>query len=125
MRLGDVDERERRPLANLLVEGGDVAGPATEGRSGVAAEDEDERPSVEERTERDGSSLRCVEKLERRHTVSDPESVRPSVPEQRGEDGFAQLVVLDALDVRAILIVDEGIRREVGAAAHAPIVEIG
>jgi len=125
MRLGDVDVCERGTLSELLVEGSDVAGPATEGRSGEAAEDEDERPPADERRERDGALVVRVEELERRQRVPDAESVRPTMAKERREDGTAQLVVLDALDVRAILRVDEGVRREVGARAHAAIVEIG
>jgi hypothetical protein len=125
MRLRDVDERERRLLPKRLVEARDVAGPATERRSGVAAEDEDERSPVQERVERDGATVLGVEELERRETVTDSQPLRPAVAEKRREHGRAQLRVVDARHVLAVLRVHEEARGEIGAGAHALIVEIG
>ncbi len=85
VRLGDVDEHDVGATSVALVEGLDVAGPATKGRSGEAAEDEDERSLAGERLQRHSDSpFSSANKLElryrsrRRAACPASESERPS-----------------------------------------------
>ena len=108
MGLGDVDEREVGAAAEALEEALDVARPATKGRSGVAAEDEEERPVVDERGDLDLLESLGVSDGDSGEAISDLEQLGGAVAEQARDYGVALRAGGEALDVGAILRVDDG-----------------
>jgi len=113
MRLGDVDEREVRPLVEALEEALDVARPATKGRSGVAAEDEEQRPVTDERGELDLLEITGSANSDSGEGVVDLERFGVAVAEQARDHGVALRAGGEALDVRAVFCVDDGGERAV------------
>ena len=80
--LGDVDEREVGPVAEALEEALDVAGPATKGRSGEAAEDEQQRPVADELRELDRLEIVGASHGDGGEGVSGPKRLGLAVAEQ-------------------------------------------
>jgi len=101
MRLGDVDEHDARPVAYAPVELFHVARPATEGRSGEAAEDEEQRPLAGNVAERDGSPVVEPGGDEVGQRIADSEPVATPVTRDRRHDDLA-LVAVELLGVRAV-----------------------
>jgi hypothetical protein len=91
----------------------------------MAAEDEDQRPPVEECLQRHGAAVFRIEERERWQAIARAETFGLPVEEERREHGRPQLAVLEALHVSAVLVVDETLHGRTRAGAHAPIVEIG
>jgi len=79
MGFGDVDDEEGAAAAVGLVEALDVAGPATERRSGTGAEDEDERAVSSEGVEAYGALGVEPPQLKRRNGIVHAESVGGAV----------------------------------------------
>ncbi len=110
MRFRDIDEREVGAVAEAPEEALDVARPATKRRSRVAAEDEEERPVPDERRKLDRLEIVGGRHGYRREEVSGPERecLRRAVPEEARDDRVPFAAGGEALDVRPILVVDDG-----------------
>lgn len=120
MGLGDVDEREVRSVAEALEEALDVARPATKRRSGVAAEDEQQRPVANERCELDRLEIVGSSHGDRGKRVSDPERLGIAVTKQARDHRGALRAGGEAFHVGAVLRVDDGGERAVpGPCFHA------
>jgi hypothetical protein len=116
--LRDIDESHRRSLAERLEKRLDIARPATKGWSGVAAEDEHERPGLDELAETYGARVLHAEELGLGDGVAHLEAIGLLVAKDRGDDGGALLGVVDALHVLTISLIEEGLRKKRVASTH-------
>jgi hypothetical protein len=119
--LGDVDEREVRPVAEALEEALDVTRPATKRRSGVAPEDEQERPVTDESCEVD--RLEIIGPMNRGagEGISDLERLGVAVAHEARDHGVAFRAGGEARDVGAVFRIDDGRERAVlGSPGHVP-----
>jgi hypothetical protein len=91
----------------------DVAGPATKGRSGEAAEDEEQRPLTGTVAERGGRPIVEPGDGEIGQRIADSEPVGPPVPRDGRHDDLA-LVAVELLGVRAVARIEENEARIVG-----------
>jgi len=91
VRLRDVDEYGLGSIPVLATQLLDVAGPATERRSGERPEDEDEWLADDERFELDRASVFEPEQSEFRQRVSDAEPVGSAEPRDRPDHDVAFL----------------------------------
>jgi len=107
MGLGDVDEREVRAIAESLEEALDIARPATKGRSGVAAEDEQQRSVADELSELDRREIVGVSHGDGGEGVSRLKRFGVAVAEQARNHRFALRSGGEALDVAAVFRVDD------------------
>jgi hypothetical protein len=101
VRLGDVDEDDRRAATEPAMERFDVARPATKRRSGEAAEHEREWAPVDERRELHDLAPDQARDTEVGDRVSDAEAIRSPVARQRGDDDLS-LPGLQPGDVLAV-----------------------
>jgi hypothetical protein len=90
----------------------DVAGPATKGRSGEAAEHEEQWTTVDERLEPHRSTVLTAQEIEVRQSVADPEAIGPTEARDR-RDGCLPLVAREGLEVLQVS------RMEVGVGSHS------
>jgi len=117
--LGDIDEREVDSIAEALEEALDVARPATKGRSGVASEDEQQRPAAHKYGQFDGREIVGPSYGDRGKRVSHVERLGIAVAEQARDHGVALGAGDEALDVGTVLRVDDGGQRAVlGGCSH-------
>ena len=107
MGLGDVDEREVRAIAESLEEALDIARPATKGRSGVAAEDEQQRSVADELSEIGRLEIVGVSHGDGGEGVSRLKRFGVAVAEQARNHRFALRSGGEALDVAAVFRVDD------------------
>ena len=113
MGLGDVDEHDARPVAHAPIQLFHVAGPATERRSGEAAEDEQQRPLTGNVAERDGRPVVEPGGGEVGQRIADSEPVGTPVSRDGRHDDLA-LVSVELLGVRAVARIEEVEARIVG-----------
>ena len=117
--LGDVDEREVRATVEALEEALDVARPATKRRSGDATEDEQQRLVANERGELDRLEVVRAAYDDGGEGVSGLKRFGVAVEEQAGNHCVALGAGSEALDVGAILRVDDSGERAVfGSGVH-------
>jgi len=125
MGLGDVDEREVDPIAEALEEALDVARPATKGRSGEAAEGEEQRPIANELCELDRLEIDGAPEGDGGEGVSGPKRLGIAVAEQARDHRVTFRAGGEALDVGAVLRVDDGVERAVlGSPVHVPSIRL-
>ena len=108
MRFRDVDERELGAVAEASEEVLDVARPATKRRSRVAAEDEEERTVADERRKLDPLEIVGGRHGDGGEEVACSKGLRRAVAEEARDDHVTFATGGEALDVRPILVVDDG-----------------
>jgi hypothetical protein len=86
----------------------DVAGPATKGRSGEAAEHEEQWTTVDERLELHRSTVLIVQELEVRQRVADAEAIGPTEARER-RDGRLPLLAREGLEVLQVSPMEVGV----------------